>query len=83
MGGVLFNFVNIAILIAVTAAVNGGLDHNPKKGKQSTIPRPDPKIEPIEPIEDLKGKVDNYIETKQLIMNAGIKPVHASDFHLN
>ena len=81
MGGVLFNFVNIAILIAVTAAVNGGLDHNKSpKAKHNIIPKPDP---PIEPVKDLSEKVDNYIETKQLIMNAGIKPVHASDYHLN
>lgn len=50
MGGVLFNFVNIAILIAVTAAVNGGLDHKPSKAKHNIIPQPDP---PIEPVKDM------------------------------
>ena len=51
MGGVLFNFINIAILIAVTAAVNGGLDHKPSKAKQhNNIPQADPPIEPVKDI---------------------------------
>ena len=51
MGGVLFNFINIAILIAVTAAVNGGLDHTRSKANQhNNIPQADP---PIEPIKDM------------------------------
>ena len=49
MGGVLFNFVNIAVLIAVTAAVNGGLDKLNKPAiKHHNIPQPDPPIEPVE-----------------------------------
>ena len=48
MGGVIFNFINIALLIAVTAVLNDGLNHSKSKPKHyDPIPKADPLIEPV------------------------------------